>query len=212
MRKIESLVKLGAALLVAAVLGGCAFGRSYSYADTPIGMQGVSSGGSVAVAVQDERPYVLSGAKTDRFVGLMRGGFGNPFDVSTKSGGPLADELRDAIINALKARGISANAVAIPLRESSATARQKMMDAKARRSVLATMREWKSDSMLNTDLHYDVTLTVYDERGNALASSSIKGMDNIGSAGLSPDEGIRKASTATLGKLFDDPKVIAALK
>jgi hypothetical protein len=74
-------------LLGVALLGGCAFGRTYSYSDVPIAMQAISSSGSVTVAVVDDRPYVLSGGKPDRFVGLMRGGFGNPFDVNTQSGG-----------------------------------------------------------------------------------------------------------------------------
>lgn len=199
-------------LLGVALLGGCAFGRTYSYSDVPIAMQAISSSGSVTVAVVDDRPYVLSGGKPDRFVGLMRGGFGNPFDVNTQSGGPLAEEVRDAIVKSLKARGISGTPVAIPSGTSVAAAKRKLLETKPRRGVLVDLREWKSDSMINTDLHYDVTLTVFDDRGNETATSTIKGLDNLGSLGVSPNDGISRATARKFGSLFDDDKVIAALK
>jgi hypothetical protein len=212
MRTLHDLSKLFTTLTVAAILGGCAFGQQYSYSDVPIAMGSVSSAGTVALGVQDQRSYVLSGNKSERFVGLQRGGFGNPFDVTTASA-PLADEYRDAIARAMKARGIAVTPVTIAMRDPTSAAKQKVLDAKARRAVLVTMREWKSDTMMNTDLHYDVTLNVYDERGNQLAESTIKGMDNLGNLGLvSPREGISKVTAMKIDQLFDDEKVRAALK
>jgi hypothetical protein len=206
------IFKIGTALGLAAALSACAFGRTYSYSDTPISLQAVSSTGAVTVAVQDERPYVISGAKPTRFVGLMRGGFGNPFDVNTSSGGPLAKEIGDAIVRAMKARGIDARPVEVQPNESMIAVKRDLNATRPHRGVLVTLREWKSDTMMSTDLHYDVSLTVFDESGNGIASSSIRGMDNLGSLGMSPNEGISKASARKLDQLFDDEKVIAALK
>jgi hypothetical protein len=42
----------------------------------------------LAVAVHDERSEVASGDKNPAFVGLLRGGYGNPMDVRTASGAP----------------------------------------------------------------------------------------------------------------------------
>ena len=207
-----SVMKWLGLLSLVAILGGCAFGRTYSYSDTPLGLQGVSSAGSVAVGVQDARPYVISGNKSESFVGLMRGGFGNPFDVNTQSGGPLAVEIRDAIVRALKARGISAEPVSVPVSDSASGAKRRLEDTKARRLALITLKEWKSDTMMGTDLHYDVTLTVFGENGRQLATNTIHGMDNLGNLGLSPNEGISRASARRLDSLFDDEKVLAALK
>jgi len=205
-------MKVAALLALAAVLAGCAFGRTYSYSDTPMSFRGLSSNGAVTVAVQDERPYVLSGGKSERFVGLMRGGFGNPFDVNTSSGGPLANEIRDAIVRAMKARGIDARPVRAQPGDSMVAVKHRLESPKPHRAVLVLLREWKSDTMMSTDLHYDVSLMVFDESGAELASSSIKGMDNLGSLGLSPNEGISRASAKKLDTLFDDERVIAALK
>src|SRR2546430_12859124 len=37
-----------------------------------------------------------------QFVGLQRGGYGNPFDVRTKGDGPLADAMTTALVNTLR--------------------------------------------------------------------------------------------------------------
>ena len=62
-----------AAVAVAALLGGCAVGGTYNYSEMPIAMQGISTTGTVAIAVHDTRPYVISGGKQPTFVGLARG-------------------------------------------------------------------------------------------------------------------------------------------
>ena len=74
--------------VLALILGGCAFGRSHSDGSAPLGPAGVSSGGAIAT----------SGDKPGKFEGLMRGGFGSPFDVNT---GPLAVEIRYAMSKAV---------------------------------------------------------------------------------------------------------------
>lgn len=60
---------------------------------------------TVAVATHDQRPYVVGGNKKPNFVGLSRGGYGNPFDVVTVSGNPLADGFSESISRSLAARG-----------------------------------------------------------------------------------------------------------
>lgn len=212
MRILQTMRNAAALVALAAILGACAFGRTYSYSDTPISLQGISSSGAVSVAVQDQRPYVISGNKSEHFVGLMRGGFGNPFDVNTSTGHPLAEDIGAALVRALKERGIDARAVAIQANDSMSAVKQRLGAARAHRAILLTLREWKTDTMMATDLHYDATLAVFDESGARLASSSIKGLDNLGSLGLSPDEGISRATARKLGQLFDDEKVAAALK
>jgi hypothetical protein len=70
------------------VLEGCAVGQRYAYSDANLPLARVSSGASIGLGVRDARPYVVSGNKAPTFVGVMRGGFGNPFDVQTQSGQP----------------------------------------------------------------------------------------------------------------------------
>ena len=200
-------------VLSAAVLGGCAVGRTYSYSDQPINIPGASvSSRPLGLGVQDRRPYVLSGNKTPTFVGLMRGGFGNPFDVNTGSGRPLAEEMREALAKALTAKGFTVTAVTIAPGDSGDSARRKLAESGARRSAFVTFSEWKSDSMMNTDIHFEMALTVLDDKGNPVATHSLKGLDNIGSAGFDPTPSVLRAFSRKMESLFDDPKVVAALR
>ena len=198
--------------IVAVLLGGCAVGGTYNYAEAPVAMQGVSTTGTIAIAVHDTRPYVVSGGKQPTFVGLARGGYGNPFDVNTESGGPLATEMRDALARALKSRGATVIPVAVTFADTNTAARGKLVETKAQRQVLVTLREWKTDTMMSTALHYDTTVAVFDQSGNQLAHHSLKGKDELGSLGMSPSEGISKATARKLDSLFDDSRIAGALK
>ena len=154
----------------------------------------------------------FSGNKPAIFVGLMRGGFGNPFDVNTSSGRPLAEEMREALTKALKAKGFAVTAVTVAPADSGDAARRRLAETGARRSALVTFSEWKSDSMMNTDVHYDVVLVVLGREGQPHRQQLIKGTDNIGSAGLDPTPSVINAYARKMETLFDDPKVIAALR
>ncbi len=88
------------------VLAGCAIGNKYDYG-AAIATIYAETDKSVSATVIDQRPYVLSGSKSPSFVGLQRGGFGNPFDVKTKSGRGLAEDLTDVLVRALDAQGIA---------------------------------------------------------------------------------------------------------
>lgn len=73
-----------------AVLAGCAIKYDYVGLTAELRYAGTAT---VGAAGHDERAYVLFGEKGPDFVGLARGGFGNPFLRATLSGRPLADDM-----------------------------------------------------------------------------------------------------------------------
>lgn len=164
-RSIRTPIIAAFALLTLA-LAGCAVGNRYDYGSSIEGLP-VTGSGKIAVTVTDARPYVLSGDKKPDFVGLQRGGFGNPFDVRTGSGQPLATEMRDAIAKALQKQGFSVVAATEPA------------DRKLELKVL----EWKTDVMMHLKTLYDLELSVFDGSGALLAKSATKGED-VGGGGF----------------------------
>ena len=64
--------------VVAVLLTGCAIGNRYAYQSVVANPQ-LSGTTAVGVATHDQREYVRSGSKDPQFVGLQRGGYGNPF-------------------------------------------------------------------------------------------------------------------------------------
>ncbi|WPB56620.1 hypothetical protein [Xylophilus sp. GOD-11R] len=72
-------------------LGACALVEQQPEIDPSV--LSLSSRGSVAVGVHDERPEVVSGARDPSVVGVARGGLGQPFDIATGSERPLAEDI-----------------------------------------------------------------------------------------------------------------------
>jgi hypothetical protein len=161
-------------------LGGCAVGNRYDYGNAISGLP-ISGTGKLAVDVVDARPYVVNGDKKPDFVGLQRGGFGNPFDVRTGSGRPLATEMRDAISNALQKQGYAV----VGATEA------------APRKMELRIFDWKTDVMMKMKTIYDLQLTVFDGRGVQLAQSKAKGED-VGSGGFESGNAVNAARTFEL--------------
>src|SRR4030095_16368512 len=141
---MRNLLLAGFAVLL---VQGCAVGVKHDY-QTPLSLD-VSTAAPVAVATLDNRPYIVDGQKTPNFVGLSRGGFGNPFDVTTQSGQPLASDMSNAIVISMKGKGVNAKTVELKPGTPEAQALNQLRAAGAQRSVLLTLREWKGDSMVN---------------------------------------------------------------
>jgi hypothetical protein len=192
-------------------LGACAVGNKHEYSG-PAPDVTVASSNSVAVAVHDQRPYVVSGNKTATFVGLSRGGFGNTFDVTTVSGKPLADDFRTTIAQVLKRNGISVKEIAIKPTESGSEARQALVTLGQARSLLLTLTEWKSDTFMVTLLHYDIRLVVLDRAGKALAEKTLQGTDSLGSSAINPPGHARAAIPPAYNKKLEELLTSAEVK
>jgi hypothetical protein len=176
-----------------AVVSGCAVGNKYSYRDVVASLP-ATNGGSVAVATHDQREYILSGSKQPNFVGIQRGGFGNPFDVTNRHNEPLSTSYSAAACNSLKASGTSCSVVeTIPLEQSNSVV-QKLTRSGQDMGLLFTLREWKTDALLSTALIYDVTLSVISRDGTVLATKAINGRDNLDGSFWNGPRHARKAT------------------
>jgi hypothetical protein len=194
-------------------LGGCAMGVKHDY-QGPLEL-GVSTSAPVVVATLDHRPYVMNGQKAPNFVGLSRGGFGNPFDVTTQSGKPLASDISSAIVASMKGKGVDARMVELKPGLSESQAISDLRTGGAPKSVLLTLREWKGDTMVNVGFAYNMDLRVFDRSGNVLASKTQHGNENLGAGSpFSPGGGdqVLPRYRRMMELLFRDPDVVKALQ
>ncbi|MET1077408.1 MAG: hypothetical protein ABWY06_05230 [Pseudomonas sp.] len=154
------MAMLRAFLLLMAVmqLTGCAFGQRVDYTQS-VPTLALNSDKTIAVSVVDERPYVLSGGKERNYVGTVRGGYYNPFNMNTYSGLPLATDLQKAVIAGLRKASVNAQDQNYP--------GSKAEDASQRLLVLR-IKQWKSDTYMRARFDYDLTASVYNEQGEQL--------------------------------------------
>jgi hypothetical protein len=197
------LLRSAALLSSLAILGGCAFGQKITYSNA---MADVDAQGdkSIAVATLDQRPYVLNGDKKPSFVGLSRGGYGNPFDVETPNDVPLSDEISQSVNRSLAERGFKTSVIVTKPSASRRTTIEAISKSGVERGVLITLKEWKSDKYFRTSLIQNVSVKVYDGAGKELASATFESDEVVGD--------VPTAFRSKIEQWFADDKIVEALK
>jgi hypothetical protein len=213
-------------LLTAAIaLGGCATGDKAT-GSKPTGNKHDYSGKTpdfavsgtrvAVVAVRDARSYVTSGRWTPEFAGVTRGGFGDPVDILTESGNPLAVDFGTTIAAALKAKGFKATVLEGSVPGNAEGIAAVLKKAGAERLVVVLIEEWRSDTFVNTTLDFGLDLQVYDGAGKVLGATQLTGRQDLGGDKADPAGHARSAVPAAyrriLEQLFSAEPIVASLK
>jgi hypothetical protein len=208
------IVLCWAVLTGAAVLSGCAVKNTYRFADVQAALS-ASGTQTVAVAVVDRREYVVSGEKEPSFVGLMRGGYGNPFNVRTASGKPLAATVNDAVCSSLRAKGYDPVPVQTVVGENDAEVRNKLGATASKLGLLVDIHHWKSDTYVDVILGYRLAVRVLSPAGETLATHEVEADENLKGSAMNPPKYARKvipeAFKKSLESLLNQEQVAAAL-
>ena len=206
--------KLAALLSIVLLLSGCAVGVTHQLDTAVPTVRTTGKDSAFVVSSHDQRPYVRSGAKPESFVGLSRGGFGNPFDVNTASGNGLASDISKALANALSANGAQVEIIAVTPHEQETVFHSKLAARKVK-AVLVTISEWKSDTYMSVRLHYDLAISVIGADGKVSARKSVQGTEDLGGSAINPPEASRQsvppALKRKLEQLLTAPEIASEL-
>jgi hypothetical protein len=142
---------------LASLLAGCVVGQSLPSGYEAGPAAATANGTSVAVAVHDERPFVKSGDKPPYYIGKYRGGFGNPFDVTTRDDEPLASLLQRDVGKDLQALGYAV-----------------VSGPGAQRKLDVAIVDWNFDGLMNGKFWYELDARVLGPDGAVLATSLVK--------------------------------------
>lgn len=166
--------------------------------------------GAAALAVLDARPDVLNGERKDTFVGFTRSLYGIPYPAHTKSKKPLAQDLADLVTRALKSGGSPVQSIIVSAFEGREGAMKALKASGAERLILIEIRDWWSDTLVRTDLHYDLSLIVFNAEGQELGSSSLLGHDGLGKKQRAERRDVPTATNDIFSTLFAKEAVVAA--
>ena len=167
MRRICSLLLT---IVAALSLGACAVGVKHEYEQLSADIRVKSP--QIALGVHDQRAYVLDGTKKEDFTGLTRGGFNNPFDATTASGRPMADDLAKAVADSLTRNGAQVMVVRLEPKLSKTDAIKRLAQSSPK-AVLLTVTEWKTDFGYVFRHTCDLEMSVIGRNGAVLASQRI---------------------------------------
>ena len=165
---------------------------------------------NIAIGVIDKRSYVLNGKVNPTYVGMMRGGFYNPWYMNTESGKPLVEDLAEAVVSGFKNAGINAEITKFPLNKNDQKINNYLISKNSYKTVLIIINEWQSDTYANTTFLYDLTATIYNEEGVMVAECTENNLNEKGEEQtvVSPVDAGRNILT----KLLNDKKIITALQ
>lgn len=154
---------LAASMMLAgtSMLGGCVVGQTLpaAYEAGPVI---AGPGAATFLAVHDERSYVKSGDKPPYFIGKYRGGFGNPWDVTTEGKQPLAGLMQRDLTKELQSLGHPVVA-----------------RTEAFRVLDVALIEWNFDGMMDGKFWCELEVKVLDRDGKVLAQSTVTDTQHI---------------------------------
>ncbi len=197
---------------VGLTLTGCAIGNQYDYRRVNIALP-LTGSGELGVAVVDNRQYVLNGDKPADFVGLQRGGFANPFNVTTASGNSLTQDMSVSLQKGLRDSGYDVTELRIgtadPREVASAVA-----EGGIPRNAVLIVTEWKTDIYMNMKLSFDLLLQVVTAQGETIASNQMQGEEKLTGGGFESQNSQTAAATfeTKVGRLFNHPDILEALR
>jgi hypothetical protein len=169
-------------MLAAWALAGCGNLYRINYSNIKADLN-YSGSRSVSVGVLDQRPYILSGENDPKYVGTMRGGYGNPFDLWTQSDLSLADEMAATVAETLRSKGFKVLTVKASVGKDGSGMLSEMKASGAERLVFMIVKDWWSNyypasfGAEKTELIMKVELKVMDRNQKVLGSSRLEGIE-----------------------------------
>ncbi len=153
------------------------------------------------LVVTDLRPYVTHARKFPFYLGIVRGGYGNPIDVFNKQKRSLAEQMKGDLRQELLSLGmVEASGAAVP-------------------QLSVRIHDWNFDSAVSSRFWYDVEVSVTTPDGKLLANNraedtKILDNTNVFTGGI---PAMQKAMPAFYAELIhklirDDPAILTALQ
>lgn len=203
-------------LAAAFYLQGCAVGNRYNFSGVSIDVKSApKQHTAVAVGALDKRKHIVSGRCGPTYVGMQRGGYGNPFRVNTESGLPFSDDMVNVISQSLNRNGYAATPVTISHDKTIQDAQAALAKTGAERLLFVIIKKWETDTYTNIGLDYELDLKVLDSKQHVLAEKTGTETKTISGSFWNPPAEAKMqaplALKAALENLLNDQKVLAVL-
>ena len=141
-------------LMLLVFLSGCVLTENtrHSALKLPaLELQG-SSTKSIAIAVLDQRPYIVSGEKPAKYIGQFELSMGGPYDAFTRSKQAMVNEFADKMPQLLGKQFSQLKTIYLEAGLSKQAAVEQLLATGAEKLVLISLKEWKSHTSIDTSL------------------------------------------------------------
>ncbi len=193
----------------------CGASQRHAYDQVQFNLPFVGTG-SVAVLVVDRREAVVSGERTPDFVGLLRPDAQTTKAVSTASGKSFAADVSAVVSRALTRSHYQVRTLQAAPGLTAKQAFEELSRTRAQHLVLLVVDQWQSNTFKNTQLDYQLQLSVFNPGGALQGRSSLAGSDQLKASQDAPtdevEHALQRALEQKLTRLFAQPLVIQAFQ
>ena len=175
---ISSTTLACASFAMFASLSGCAFNKSTVEERTP--NLKYSTTNAIALTVVDNRPFILNGEKDENFEGIVRGGYGIPFDFVKQRDNSkelFAARFVEVVARALTKSGSHVTVTATRKGSSSPEAITALMPNVSDIGLVVNVHNSRVDAGGRWSYFYDYEVAVVDGKGDVLATKKSSGED-----------------------------------
>jgi hypothetical protein len=169
-----------------------AIGRKHQYNDIELNLNFKGSG-TIAIAVHDQRDWLVTKHKYTNFAGVTRSGVGIPYDIATLSGLPFADDIANNISDAFKNNGFQTTTIKATHTETPETVLENLKRVAASKLLLVSLNQWYCDVYNKTWMYYNVTAHLMNSNGEIIGNYTIENKEAIGESFWNPVRYARKA-------------------
>lgn len=202
-----------AAIVLLALLTSCVALLSPQQSAVRVPKQG---SGTIAVGVVDNRPYVLSGRKSDTFEGISHELYGIPHNRGNFENKPFAEFLSSRISAGFVKAGYSTIDVKFPKGATLETISATVRGSGSGRAFVVRMNEWYYDFggflVMSSEFFYDFDVLVFGNRGQLLTRRNFAGREltPLQSSGSLPNALLIEYQKK-FDEVFANQSVVAAL-
>jgi hypothetical protein len=204
-------------ILVALCCGasGCAGQQKFAFDSIKLNLPVVGTQRATLLVV-DQREAVISHKYAPSFVGLYQDAPDATDVVVTASGQPFATDVSAIVADAMKRSGFETRIVTAPAGTSQQQAFLTLKSKAAEHLLLLQIVEWRSKTFKNTEINYQLTLSVFNTAGALKGEGRVKGSDQLPESHSNPVSEVNRAAERALEhklrQLFAEPKVTQAFQ
>lgn len=170
--------------LTALLCGGCVTPLTVEKSAFPVPHSGK---GRIAIATIENRPYVLSGKKTERFEGVLRAMYGIPANLNNFENKRFSDYIGDRVAQGFSNAGYTVTVLSLPQGASDDAVRMRLAAMTSDRGLVMRLNDWRIDwggfIVPSWQFFYAVDISVYDGKAALLCQRTFSGRDTPPVAG-----------------------------
>jgi hypothetical protein len=170
-------------LIICVLLPGYTLGqkkqKGFKFDDVVINIE-TSGTKSIAYTTHDQRETIRTEHRDPNFAGYLRNMWGMGYPTATATLNPLADDMTTAVSSSLTTSGFNTTGINVPFTDSPEEVLEKLINTESDLLIIFTLIEWHGDGYAkNTDVKFEVSFKVYDERGQLLVEKTDGEMGRI---------------------------------